>query len=348
MDQPFVVGSLSTPIGPVPQISPSLSRPDRLGSYKARWGIRRMHYTVDPGLYALGTPDANSPVLVTANYKMTFDRLREAVAGWNLWILVLDTRGINVWCAAGKGTFSTDELVKRIKASGLVRVVTHRKIILPQLSGPGVSAHWVKQLSGFRVTYGPIRAVDLSAFLKNGLKAPPEMRLKTFTFIERLVLTPMEIVGAGKVALYILPLLFLLGGLGGPGPFWANALDYGLFAIAAIVSAIFTGAVLAPVFLPWIPGRAFALKGVWTGLLAVILLAFWRAGHPVAWFGSLELWAWLLIILAVSAYLSMNFTGASTYTSLSGVKKEMRYALPLEIGAGALGLLLWLLSRFLA
>jgi acetyl-CoA decarbonylase/synthase complex subunit gamma len=44
----------------------------------------------------------------------------------------------------------------------------------------------------------------------------------------------------------------------------------------------------------------------------------------------------------------MNFTGCSTYTSLSGVKKEMRFALPLEIGAGSLGVVLWVGSRFLA
>ena len=69
-----------------------------------------MNYKVDPGLYALGAPDADSPVLVSANFKMSFDLLREALPGRNAWILVLDTDGINVWCAAGKGTFGTEEL----------------------------------------------------------------------------------------------------------------------------------------------------------------------------------------------------------------------------------------------
>jgi acetyl-CoA decarbonylase/synthase complex subunit gamma len=44
----------------------------------------------------------------------------------------------------------------------------------------------------------------------------------------------------------------------------------------------------------------------------------------------------------------MNFTGASTYTSLSGVKREMRWALPLEIAAGIIGLCLWFGSHFIA
>ena len=107
-----------------------------------------MTYTIDPGLYALGRPDEHSPVLVTANYKMSFDRLREALPGMNAWILVLDTKGINVWCASGKGTFGTEELVGRLESNGLSRVVAHRELILPQLSGPGIAAHLVKKLSG--------------------------------------------------------------------------------------------------------------------------------------------------------------------------------------------------------
>jgi len=43
----------------------------------------------------------------------------------------------------------------------------------------------------------------------------------------------------------------------------------------------------------------------------------------------------------------MNFTGSSTYTSLSGVKQEMRMAVPLQIVTGATGLIVWMVSRFL-
>ncbi|MCK5724320.1 MAG: acetyl-CoA synthase subunit gamma, partial [Gammaproteobacteria bacterium] len=79
MKQPFIIGSIQTPVGNVPKISSSLAWIDRWGSVKARWGVGRMSYTVDPGLYALGNPNGQSPVLVTANYKMSFDRLREAL-----------------------------------------------------------------------------------------------------------------------------------------------------------------------------------------------------------------------------------------------------------------------------
>jgi acetyl-CoA decarbonylase/synthase complex subunit gamma len=307
-----------------------------------------MNYTVEPGVYALGRPNDQAPVLVTANYKMSFDRLRQALWGRDAWILVLDTKGINVWCAAGKGTFGTQELVQRVASSGLARVVAHRRLILPQLAGPGVAAHRVPKLSGFKVIYGPIRAEDLPVFIDRGFKDTPEMRQKTFTTRERVVLIPVELVGALKWSLVILPLFFFLGGLGGPGGFWANAFTYGLFAVFALLGALAAGAVFTPLLLPWLPGRAFSLKGLFTGLIAAVILTAFRAVDLGAWPGRLEILAWFFLVPAVAAYLAMNFTGASTYTSLSGVRKEMKWAVPLEIVGGVVGLSLWVGSRFIA
>jgi acetyl-CoA decarbonylase/synthase complex subunit gamma len=301
-----------------------------------------MHYSIEPGLYALGNPEKDSPVLVTANYKMSFDRLREALPGRNAWILVLDTKGINVWCAAGKGTFGTAELVNRIESSGLSQVVSHRQLILPQLSGPGVSAHEVKRLSGFKVIYGPIKATDLPRFLDSGLKATPEMRMKTFTIRERAVLIPIELVAALKAGFIVMAAFFLFSIIGRWGEGWVSVLNHGLFFGLAILVAILVGAVLTPLLLQWLPGRAFSIKSLSIGvLIAVIVLAF-RLDGWFSWIGRLEMLSWLFLVLAFSAYLAMNFTGASTYTSLSGVKKEMRWALPLQIGAGVLGLGLWI------
>ena len=85
----------------------------------------------------MGSPSPDSPVLVSANYKLSFDVLRRSLAGIDAWILVLDTKGINVWCAAGKGTFGTEELLRRIAAVRLGEVVSHRRLVLPQLGAPG-------------------------------------------------------------------------------------------------------------------------------------------------------------------------------------------------------------------
>jgi CO dehydrogenase/acetyl-CoA synthase delta subunit len=303
-----------------------------------------MRYTVEPGLYALGNPTPTSPVLVTANYKMSFDRLRAALPLKDAWILVLDTKGINVWCAAGKGTFGTTELTQRVASSGLDRLVSHRELILPQLSAPGIAAHEVKKLSGFKVIYGPIKAEHLSEFLNSEMRATPEMRIKTFSVLERMVLIPVELVSALKVAIVAVLVLAILSGFLGPASFLDNALRYGLVALPAIATAVMAGAVLAPLLLPWLPGRAFSIKGLPLGILgALVLLSFhWSEFDTLG--GGLQMIAWLFLVPSAATYLSMNFTGASTYTSLSGVKKEMRFALPFQIGMGILGLAFWFSS----
>jgi CO dehydrogenase/acetyl-CoA synthase delta subunit len=348
LDQPFVVGSFTTSVGTVPQVSAELTAADFWGTVKVRWGVGRMNYKVDPGLYALGRPDDKSAVLVSANYKLSFDSLRSELKGRNFWILVLDTDGVNVWCAAGKGTFSTDELVRCIEASGLEKLVSHRKLIVPQLGAPGVAAHEVKRLSGFKVTYGPVRSEDLPAFIDAGFKATPEMREKTFTARERLVLVPVELVPALKTAAIILPVLILLSGLGGSNGYWNNIMSHGLLAAAALFTGVLSGSVLTPILLPWLPGRAFSTKGIVLGLLVgLVLILVWNANstQPLI---SLENFAWLFVITALASYLAMNFTGASTYTSLSGVKKEMRWAVPVQIAIAVAGLLLWSWSLYIA
>ena len=113
---------------------------NRWDHFLVRLGVNRMRHRVTPGLYALGNPTPDSPVFVTANYTLSFDALRSALAGVDGYIMVLDTRGINVWCAAGEGTFGTDELVQRIEETALHDVVSHRVLILPQLGAPGVAA----------------------------------------------------------------------------------------------------------------------------------------------------------------------------------------------------------------
>jgi acetyl-CoA decarbonylase/synthase complex subunit gamma len=297
-----------------------------------------MNYTVDPGLYALGQPGADSRVFVTANYKMSFDRLRASLTGSDVWLLVLDTNGINVWCAAGKDTFGTDELVSRIEGSGLADLVSRRELILPQLGAPGIAAHEVKARSGFRVIYGPVRAEDLPSFIESGLKATPEMRTKTFSALERLVLVPIELVSAAKVGIAASACLFVLSLFLG-GFSLSRATEYTLAGVVALGAAILAGAVLAPVFLPWLPGRAFSLKGFVAGLFVVAGLL--SGGATPLHLSQAALWSLALSIPAMSAYLAMNFTGSSTFTSLSGVRKEMRFALPLEIAGTAAGFALW-------
>lgn len=320
--------------------STKLSLKDVLGSWKARWGINRMNYKVDPGLYYVGQPDNNSVVLVTANYKMSFDALRKEMSGISAWILVLDTKGINVWCAAGKGTFGTEEVINRIENTGLSEVVVHKTIILPQLGAVGVSAHEVQKRSGFKVVYGPVRAEDVPTFLKNGMKADKEMRSVRFNFIDRTVLTPVETVGAIKPSLIIFGIMFLL-----------NLVGFSRFTgtdVYSYLGAVLVGCVLVPMLLPWIPGRAFSLKGWVLGFLWAVSVIAINGYFKSINYGILTSIAYLLILPSVSAYCAMNFTGCSTYTSFSGVIKEMKISIPIMAATIGLGIILLITGNLLS
>jgi len=342
---PWQVGTVETLAGPVPRASTTLGWADRLGSWRVRWAIGRADYRVPPGLYAVGDAGPSSPVFVTANYKMSFDRLRAVLDGTDGWILVLDTKGINVWCAAGKGTFGTDELVRRIQAVNLGQVVNHRRLILPQLGATGVSAHRVEALSGWKVKFGPVRLDDIPTCVDKGLlRVKPEHRRVRFPFTERAILVPVELVLSARYVLGAAILILLLSGLG-PGGYDVQRIgDAGLRGVVFLLAGWLGGGVLGPVLLPWLPGRAFSVKGALAGLALVAVCMLFGWPGPVA--NGLEAGGWLLLATAVASFLTMNFTGASTYTSLSGVRKEMRAAVPLQLGSAVLGIVLWAVGLF--
>lgn len=290
-----------------------------------------MSYLVPPGLYALGTPGPDAPVVVTANYKMSYDCVRAALAGRSLWLLVLETFGINVWCAAGKGSFGTEELVGRIKKTRLDQVVAHRTLLLPILGAPGVAAHEVARRSGFRVRYATIRATDLPEYLDNGLVTTAAMRQLSFSLRERLVLIPVDLVLALKSTLIIAALVFAVGWIAGSASV-ALALTFGFFG------AVAAGTALTPLLLPWLPGHSFALKGALCGL-AWSLLWWSVAGSHLS---LLSATATTLALTTVSAFYGLNFTGSTPFTSPSGVRKEMRRAWPVMALSLVTAGLLWL------
>jgi hypothetical protein len=294
-------------------IHPTTSRltaANRWDHFLARCAVNRMGHRVEPGLYALGNPTPDAAAFVTANYTLSFDSLRSALQGRDAYVLVLDTRGVNVWCAAGEGTFGTDELVRRIEETGLRDAIRSRTLILPQLGAPGVAAHEVKRRSGFKVEYGPVRAADLPEYLETG-QATPAMRRVRFGLRDRLVLIPVELVGG------LLPLLL------------AAAVGYllgGPFSALAVVAAILAGVVLFPILLPWIPTHDLSTKGfILGGLMALpfALSVLWRHPDWTWWLKSLSALASILILPAITAFITLNFTGTTTFTSRSGVRREI-------------------------
>lgn len=339
----YITGYIKTVTGSVPVVSTVLSSRDKWETVKARVGSFRMSFSVKPGLYAAGNPDQNSDVFVTANYKMSFDALRSALDGVNGWIVVLDTNGINVWCAAGKGTFGTDELLKQISRTRISECVVHKKLILPQLGAPGINSGEVKRKSGFRVIYGPVRAGDLNRYIKNGYKCDNEMRRVRFNIVDRLILTPIELnLILAKFPLFALFVLIFFG-LTPEGIIFRDSIIKGSFFLTAGLLAVFTGSLLTPVFLPFIPFRSFALKG-WIAGVAFFTSVIYFTGVYNYYNIFLVISAMILFPL-LSSYMALQFTGASTYTSLSGVQKELKFAFPVYITGAVLSFIFLIIYK---
>lgn len=325
----------------VPLVATSLTSQDTWGTVLARLGIRD-NYKVAPGLYGVGDPGPDAPVVVTANYKLTFDAVRKELRDMDVWLLVLDTCGINVWCAAGKKTFSTAEIVNRLHMTSLKDKVSHRRLIVPQLGATGVAAHDVKKQTGFTVVYGPVRASDLKRFLSQGNSADQAMRQVTFTFRERAVLIPVEFTLFGKKIWWVLPALLVISGIGPRIFSVTRAWERGLVAIAAVLLGTVAGAMFVPMLLPWLPGRSFAVKGAVTGvgfgLLAIALIGTGSVLEKISMVGC---------IAVFSSYLAMNFTGSTPFTSPSGVEREMKRAIPIQAITLACALVLWIAAPFI-
>jgi hypothetical protein len=341
--EPWISGAIDSPAGKIPVIKSALTGLDKWQNFRARVSSFRNSYTVRPGLYALGTPDSESDIFVSANYKMSFDMLRSSLSGINCWVLVLDTKGVNVWCAAGKGTFGTEELLRMLRAASIDKVVSHRRLIVPQLGAPGVNAVEVLRRSGFRVIFGPVRSEDIASFVKGGYKADTEMRRVTFPLKERLVLIPMELNPVLKKIPAAAAAFLIYSGLTPDGIIFSETLTQGGPLLAAAGLSALAGAVFTPAMLPYIPFRSFSVKGWISGMIFIAPLIFFTDLFD----GASRFFAPALLIFfpLMSSYIALQFTGATTFTSLSGVKREIKIFLPLYIAAAVIAMALLVLEK---
>lgn len=324
----------ATPTGKIAwrQTTSTLTLRDRLGGLRVRWNIGRNDYRVTPGLYALGHPGRGSPVLVTANYKLTFDCVRKELKDLSAWILVLDTNGVNVWCAAGKGTFGTEELVRRIRETGLAGIVDHRDIVVPQLGATGVAGFAVAKETGFRAHFGPVYARDLPAYLSSGMTKTDDMARVRFGFRERLAVAPVELVQSLKFLPAALLLAFLFALPAGAG--FASRAGVNL---ALLAGAFPVGTILFPALLPFIPFRAFAAKGAALGLAwegaTIAIASIAGLTEPVAAYPA------AMAAAAFISFLAMNFTGSTTFTCQKGAELEVRRAVVPQLAVALSGTL---------
>jgi len=343
MKSKYITGNIKVNDLVFPQVSTELKTPDFLGAVMVRWGFNRDRYLVSPGLYAVGSPGTDSDVFVTANYKLTFDQVRRNLSGIDGWLLVLDTRGVNVWCAAGKGTFGTGELVKRIKSVSLEKIVTHKRIILPQLGATGVAAYRVKAETGFNVHYGPVRASDISKFIHDRYRADRDMRKVKFSLTDRMKLIPNDFLYGKFYLLGAMLVMYMLSGISARGISYRDFSGQGGPVLLTVFIAYFAGIVLTPLLLPFLPGRYFSMKGFFSGMLVFL-------GFLIITSSKLNMVtdiSWFFIVGAVSSFTAMNFTGSSTYTSLSGVRKEMKLFVPVQISFATIGIILQVIGKLI-
>ena len=222
----------------------------------------------------------------------------------------------------------------RIARSSLHNVVSHRTLLLPQLGAPGVAAHDVKKRSGFEVEYGPVRASDLPEYLKTR-EAAPRMRQVHFTLRDRLILIPVELVHVLLPTLTAAVVLFLLRGF---------------VASAGTVAAILAGVVLFPILLPWLPTRDFGSKAfILGGLVALPFALVTLLDNPDAasWRRAGKALPYLLALPPVTAFLALNFTGSTTFTSRSGVRREIFTYIPVMAGMFVVGIVLFIIMSLI-
>ena len=279
--------------------------------------------------------------MASCNFKLTFDILRKQLAGRSCWLLLVETYGINVWCAAGKHSFNTNEVAQRVKTSGLDRVVSHRTLVLPQLAAPAVAGHKLHKLCGFTGVFGPVYIKDLGRFLDSGMQAGQDMRKVEFPLGQRLLVALVEIHGARKFLLWSFLACMLLAVIG-PGGFSFNGiLKSGLGAFATVLTGFLTGVFIVPAILPRIRFRAFAAKGLVAGAITGLVLGITLAGTLIQ---ALSL---LAACSAFASWFAMNYTGSTPFTSLSGVDREMRIYMPVQGVLLFSAVIVWLLTSWI-
>ncbi|MEN8184094.1 MAG: HgcAB-like fusion protein [Myxococcota bacterium] len=254
-------------------------RPGEIAREGIQTVLRMLPWPTRAGLRSVGSPDEWSPVVVTGNYDLTVRRVLRALRRVDAWVVVAPSAGINVWCAAAGGHFTTHQVVTALKTSGVDRRVRHRRAILPQLAATGVLAREVSRRCGWRVRFGPVYAEDLPRYLAQDGKKSDDMRRVRFDLRERL---EMAAAWGGPAA------LLLGGGAAGLKPAWA-------LPLAA------QGALLAlAVFLAYdrLPGPRRLLLG--GSALAASALAVTLAGGGLA-------------ALTVAALSSVLLTGVLTF-----------------------------------
>ena len=153
--------------------------------------LRAFPFPTKTGLIKIGKPGPESPVFLTCNYSLTVERVKKSLKGIDCYLLVANSNGINVWCASTGGHLTNHDVILVLKTTGIENLVSHRRIILPQLAASGIEARVIREKTGWNIIWGPVYARDIKKFLKNGMKKSSEMRQVRFTPTQRIEMAVM-------------------------------------------------------------------------------------------------------------------------------------------------------------
>jgi ferredoxin len=271
------------------------------------------------GLIEIGRPGSGAPVLVTCNYHLTVERLRWALRGVDAHLLVANSRGINVWCAATGGLLTNHDVLSALKTSGIEDLVDHRQVILPQLAATGVEGSALEENSGWKVVWGPVYADDVPAFLGSQLTKGRETRQVRFPWIQRL---EMAVAWAFPVSL----LSFLI-----TAAIWRQAMVPAVFVVWVLALALY---MTFPFYGRWLGSEStgrWVLPSLLFGLWSVALLLL--AGYTWAVTGGSrgEIVRWAVFTFVVLLVMGIDLLG-STPLYKSGFQEDGRLKVVLDRG----------------
>jgi NAD-dependent dihydropyrimidine dehydrogenase PreA subunit len=292
--------------------------------------LRFLPFPVKTGLIRVGQPDSQSPVLVTCNFGLTVRRVLRAIRDLDAYLLVANSRGINVWCAASGGHFTSNDVISVIKTSGISDLVEHHRLVLPQLSATGVERAVVEEKTGWRVLFGPVYAQDIPAYLANHYRKTEKMRTVRFDLRERLEMATMW-----AFPISVIPLAPLI--------IWWRALALPFVAI------VWGMALVAFAALPWLPavllvGHSDKKPPGWTKYLVVFdprsqkIVAVWAAtvaglvayGRLATDWGWMTIGGWVLASLATALLFGLDLAG-STPLYKSGLHEDRLLTVALDV-----------------
>ncbi|MFW9907678.1 MAG: methyltransferase domain-containing protein [Candidatus Thorarchaeota archaeon] len=315
---------------------------------------------IKPGLYKAGNPTQESPVVVTANYELTYYTVMRALAKDKVdaWVLVCDTAGINVWCAARGIHFETEDVVQMIRVTRLSEFVSHREILLPQLAAAGINPTEIRERTGFRARYGPVKIQDLARWLELGKPRPKprEMAIVTFNLRERMEQTVAHIpfLYAAILAKPILAILVitLFGSLGALVifPAFFNEIISTAFSVLLLIGefnlALFGNAFILGVFFPVLPakGNSFWRRGIALALGTLpfaALLMYMLQSHWTTFI------TWMIIQFVMATSLTMDWSGMTSVSDPKVIRREYPYMVTMLKVGGALVVIFNLIMIFL-